>query len=371
MRADGGYSASYTGAMARIDDIIATRRTHRFYDEGVWGFSLRFDGRRLENLSDDELQVRLARLERNIQYLEEAPGGRDELPPERGWLSPWFWFRLRYWVLAEMRHRGVTPLPSIDVPAAPAIRPEFRGVHADGARLLIRFSRREWMLDALEHGRHRFAPASSYRLIEGDEARTDDEMTKAYRRPGRALTITMEDGTLIEPIGDVTFSTSRMVGDMADIEAPYWLTCYSTDLDPRLFRDFASADGDDAALVIFDPMEFVRRSLPCLNHAAPHCLKRLHPIDYYDVFYPPSERLAPLTMKDARFAYQREQRMILDPEGGEVLGGSEGVLFVDVGSIADIAGVYSPVGTKIAGVGPDTFLAAPRDGPQPPEGELS
>ncbi|WP_168427689.1 hypothetical protein [Sphingomonas sp. Leaf30] len=348
--------------MARIDDIIASRRAHRFYDEQIWDFFLQIDGRRLENLSDDELQIRLARFDRNIQYLEEAPGDRDELPPERGWLSPWFWFRLRHWTLAEMRHRGVAPLPAIDVPAAPVMRSEFRGIHAGGSKQLVRISRREWMIEALENGRHRFAPASSYRLIEGDEARTDDEMTKAYRRPGRALTTTLQDGTPIVPIGDVTFSTSRMVGDMADIEMPYWLTSYSTELDPRLFSGFASGDGDDAALVIFDPMEFIKRSLPHLNRAAPSSLKKLHQIDYFDAFHPASERVAPLTMKDTRFAYQREWRMILDPEGNETLGGADGVLFVDVGSIADIAAVYTPDGTRIAGTGPDSFVDASADG---------
>ena len=68
-------------AMARIDDIIAFRRAHRFYDEELWDFFLQVDGRRLENLNDDELQIRLAHLDRNIQHLEEAPGDRDELPP--------------------------------------------------------------------------------------------------------------------------------------------------------------------------------------------------------------------------------------------------------------------------------------------------
>lgn len=365
--ADDRQEIHHIAPMARIDDIIASRRTHRFYDEQLWDFFLQIDGGRLVNLSDDELQVRLARLDRNIQHLEEGPGERDDLPPERGWLSPWFWFRLRHWTLAEMNDRAIAPMRPTDVAAAPAMRPEFRGIHAGGSKQLVRISRREWMLDALEHGRHRFAPASSYRLIEGDEARTDDEMTKAYRRPGRALTMTMEDGTPIVPIGDVTFSTSRMVGGMADVEAPYWLTSYSTELDPRLFADFAGGDGDDdAALVIFDPVKFIERSLPHLNRAAPFSLKRLHQIDYFDAFHPPSERLAPLTMKDMRFAYQREWRMILDPEGNEVLGGADGVLFVDVGSIADIAAVYAPDGRRIAGSGPDTFLASTTAPSEPP-----
>ena len=149
---------------------------------------------------------------------------------------------------------------------------------------------------------------------------------------------------------------------MANIETPYWLTSYSTELDPRLFSDFASADGDDAALVIFEPMQFIERSLPHLNRVAPRSVKRLHQIDYFDAFHPASEHIAPLTMKDTRFAYQREWRMILDPEGNESLGDADGILFVDIGSIADIAAVYTPDGKRIAGTGPDTFLASSDDG---------
>ncbi|MEG3168180.1 hypothetical protein U1737_08255 [Sphingomonas sp. LB3N6] len=340
--------------MARIDDIIAARRGHRFYDEELWDFFVHVDGRRLENFSEADLQVRLARIDRNIQLLEEASGPRDELPPERGWLSPWFWFRLRHWVLEEMKLRGVDPSAPLDIQPMPAMAPEFRGIHAGGEKRLVRISRREWMIDALEHGRHRFAPASSYRLIEGDEARTDDEMVKAYRRPGREITITGPDGQRIDALGDVTFSTARAVGD-GHVETPYWLTSYSSDLDPRLFADFSSGDGDDAALVVFDPMEFIRRSLPHLNRAAPLSEKRLDQIDYYDAYHPASQRLHPLTMKDTRFAYQREWRMTLDPGDREDLG--EDAFFVDIGSIADIAAVYGPDGRRIAGTGPDSYLA--------------
>lgn len=84
------------------------------------------DGRRLENLSEADLQVRLARIDRNIQLLEEASGPRDELPPERGWLSPRFWFRLRHWVLEEMKLRGVDPSAPLDIQPMPAMAPSLR-----------------------------------------------------------------------------------------------------------------------------------------------------------------------------------------------------------------------------------------------------
>ena len=341
--------------MARIDDIIELRRRQPQYDPDLWDFHTRVFGRVLENLSDAELQLRLSQLDRNIQHLEEGPGDRDKLPPERGWYSPWYWFRLRYWTLREMEERSLTPEPSIDVPAMPSLRPEFVGLHGGGDKLLVRISREQWMMDALTMGRLRFAPATDYREIEGDLARSDDEMRKGYRRPGAQITITGPDGARIEAIGDVEFDTRRAVAD-GEIEVPYWLTSYSTDLDPRLFADFASSEGDDVALVVFDPLALLRRAIPFLNSAAPLSEKRLNQVDYYDAYHPPSDQIDPLTMKDIRFAYQREFRMILDPGDREVLGGG-GVLWVDIGSIEDIAGVYGKDGRRITGSGPETFLA--------------
>ncbi len=343
--------------MTLIDDIIAARRSHRFFDEELWDFLAKMQGPLLENASDNALQLRLTQIEKNIQYLDEAPGERKELPPERGWLSPWFWLRLRHWTLAEMAARSIAPARAIGIKPMPLLNPEFRGLHAGGSKLLIRISRLPWLLETLELGRLRFSPASAYCMMENDEARADDEMAKTYRRSGSVLTITGPDGQRINPIGDVVV-TSRRVSDDYETEIPYWLMCFSTDLDPRLFADFPSGEGDDAVLVIFDPIAFIRRAQPHLNRVAPLSDKRLHQVEYYDSYHPPSHHLSPVTMKECRFAYQREWRLILDCGGREVLAGG-GVLSVDIGSITDIAAVYAPDGRLIAGTGPATFLADP------------
>jgi hypothetical protein len=49
-------------------------------------------------------------------------------------------------------------------------------------------------------------------------------------------------------------------------------------------------------------------------------------------------------------------RFVLDPEGGTAL--ADGELFVEVGSIADIAAVYARSGERISGTGPANFLAS-------------
>ncbi len=340
--------------MRNIDKIINARRSNPHYDQELWDVIAQLNGRTLQNVENEALQRRLAQIDRNIQYLEETSGPRDELGPERGWISPWYWFRLRHWTMSEFEERGVEPRTPIDYAPMPKLKSEFLGIHNGGEKRLARISRVPWLMDALLKGNLRFAPATNYRLIEDDEARTDNEMEKHYRRPGNFLRMTSQDGKRLEPIGDVTFATRRAIAD-GKIEIPYWLISYSTDFDPRLFSDFSSKEGDDAILMIFEPMEFIKRALPYLNKAAPFSEKRLDQIEYYDAYHPPATKLSPLSMKDLRFAYQREFRLSLDPGGREVLANGE-AFFVNIGSIEDIAAVYAKDGSLIAGNGPASFL---------------
>lgn len=344
--------------MALLDDILARRREHRHYDEELWAFVDRVQRPRLVNLSNEALQLRLDQLERNIQYLDTGPSPRDELPPERGWISPWWWLRLRYWTLLEFQRRGLTPTRSAPLAALPALAPAFAGHMNSGARILVRISQKRWLLDTLREGVLRFAPATSYDDASLNAARADDELGKAYSRPGQHLTVTTLDGKAIPALGDAVFTTRRQVerGDGFD-PVPYWLSCFSTELDPRLFDEFPGEDPDeDGCLVIFDLEKFMRRALPALMRSAPLTAKTLLQNNYFDPYHPPSDGLDPIEAKAMAYAYQREMRFVLDPEGGEPLGDG-GALFVSIGSIQDIAAVYGKDGRKIEGAGPDSFLA--------------
>lgn len=345
-------------AMAHIDDILATRRQQTSHDKELWEFLDRVNGRNLTNLSEMDLQRRLDDIDRNIQYLDTGSTPRDHLPPERGWLSPWWWLRARYWTLLEFRHRRIAPQPTPEIPPMPNLVPDFKGVVAGGQRLLVRISRKDWLINTLQLGELRFAPAIEYIKTGLNAARTDDEMSKTYQRPGAALHITGPRGEAIQPIGNVSFSTRRVVERNSDLVAiPYWFCSFSSDLDPRLFKDFASCDpSQDACLIIFDPDIFARRALPALNQAAPYTVKELFPNEYFDPYYPPSTSLSALVSKEMLYAYQREMRFVLDPEGRPLMGEGE-ALFVKIGSIEDIAGVYGRDGAKIAGTGPNSFLA--------------
>ncbi|QCO16986.1 hypothetical protein D3869_16990 (plasmid) [Azospirillum brasilense] len=224
--------------------------------------------------------------------------------------------------------------------------------------MLARISNKGWLLNTLRRGQVRFAPASSYRDPTLNTARADDEMSKTYRRPGAALQILGPGGDSIQPIGDVSFSSRRAIEREGHLhETPYWFCSFSSDLDPRLFAEFPGDDpADDACLVIFEPDIFARRALPRLNQSAPRAVKSLFPTDYFDPNFPPPSKLSAMASKEMSYAFQREMRFVLDPEGGAPLT-EGGAFFVEIGSIADIAGVYGPDGGKIAGAGPASFLA--------------
>jgi hypothetical protein len=337
--------------MVHIDQILQLRSIMPAYDEQLWAFMDRRAGRNLENVSATVLQDRLKQIEKNILYLDSGATPRDSLPADRGWLSPWWWLRARYWTLLEFERRDLTPEPSAQIPAMPALAEGFKGVMAGGKKLLVRLSKEAWLIDLLR-GRLRFAPAAIYRDLGRDDARSDEEMIKAYRRPAQAIEITDLQGTKIEAIGDVAFATRRSLErDGVLKDTPYWFCSFSSDLDPRLFREFTESD---ACIVIFDPGEFVRRALPHLNRIAPDATKSLFPNDYFDPYFLGNHKLNAMASKEMAFAYQREMRFSIDPEGGPPL--ADGDLYVDIGSLEDIAAVYAGCGEKISGAGPEFFM---------------
>lgn len=307
----------------------------------------------LRHVSDAALQARLHSIGCNIQFLDVGDGPRDDWRPEKGWLSPWWWLRLRHWTLSEFARRGLAVQPTTVVPLGPRIRDEFLGIHAGASPKMFRISRVPCLMKALEQGELRFAPAKGYKAMEDDAARADDEITKGYKRAGSRVSITTLDGTPVEVLADVSFDTSRMTVGM--VELPYWMFCGSTDFDPRLFEKFAGGQSDDGVLAIFNLEEFRRRARTVIGAALPHVHASCAVVDYYDVYHPPSSGISPVTMKTMRFAYQRELRLILDPGRSAAI--AERDYFIDIGSLEDIAAIYGTDGRRIAGTGPNSFLA--------------
>ena len=200
--------------MSDIDTILELRRTHRHWDPELWNFFERVsfvsradlndssvEPRPLEHLSDVALQARLDSIERNIQLLDGGDPRRDEMSADDGWLSPWWWHRLRHWTLSEFKRRGLDVRRTPAVPAAIPIRDEFRGIHSGSRPKLFRISRLPFLEDLLVRGTVRFGLAAGYQKMEDDEARADNEMKKGYRRSGKLVTITRAGRQRDEGVG--------------------------------------------------------------------------------------------------------------------------------------------------------------------------
>lgn len=346
-------STPQKGVKVFAHDVLDRLSKNKKFDPELWDFVESRQGRRLINLSEKELQIRLLSIEKNICYLDPTPVSRIALPPERGWISPWYWARLRHWTISELERRGAKRPAAQNFKELPEIRREFHGILRGGRKILTRVSRIHWLKDILMYGRIRFAPASSYIEIEGDAARTDDELVRQTYTPGNLITIAHADGTEIPITGDLTRYYSRK-SDASYPTLDYWLSSFSTDFDPRLIAEFPSAERDDAILVIFDALEFANRCADMLDKVAPHSEKLLGQIQYYDPYHPSQNKLEVRASKDIRFAYQREWRLMIDPNGFEVPK-NEGSLFVEIGSLTDIAGIYDSNGSLICGSGPITY----------------
>ncbi|CRG52251.1 hypothetical protein [Yersinia wautersii] len=340
--------------MKLIDQIIAKRQSQKKYNEKVWDFMEgAVIGRNLINLSDLELQDRLNSIELNIQYLDTGSTPRDNLEPSKGWLSPWWWLQARHWTLREFKHRSLIPDATREIAQMPELANEMKGLFAGGQRILVRISSLKRLMDTLRNGTLRFVTASSYRDSKFDSARQDDELIRTSYRPNHAVRISDNMGRIISPIGEIKFTLEH---SLQGEEHPYWICCFSSDLDPRLFGEFKSDDSnEDACIVIFNPIEFIRRSQNELNLNAPFTLKKLTQVNYFDPYYIDRNNLSVVDCKDFSYANQREFRFILIPEYGPLLTRTE-PLVVNIGSISDISGVYATSGKKISGFGPENFL---------------
>jgi hypothetical protein len=180
---------------------------------------------------------------------------------------------------------------------------------------------------ALTLGEFRLVPASSYQGLEDDAARQDDELCRIRTVAASEVVITGEDGRVIKPLADVTF-TSRLSRD-------YYVVCFSTEWSPDDCGGFSDVD---ACLVIHDPETLLERLHAEIERVLPGCANADGPVSYGTM-----TRLGVAYTKPAFYAPQREFRLtVFAPEEGRLA-----PLLIKVGNIEDIAKVVLlPVETE-------------------------
>jgi hypothetical protein len=165
---------------------------------------------------------------------------------------------------------------------------------------LYRYSKMQYLKDAMENGCFRVSPALEYVKREYDAARRDNEVVHKKDVPDSSIKITTKDGTPIIPVGDVTFSTFFLPIDS-------YILCFSYDYDEGLYGEF---QGSEACLVVQNVQEFSQRIHDAFAKAMPSYLG----IDGRVTYGKHQSSLGVLFSKPKQFTYQREYRFSWIPE---------------------------------------------------------
>jgi hypothetical protein len=340
-------------AAERLRNLIDERRQDPRCDVELWRL-MDHQSRTLRNLSNDDLAERWRGIAKNILYLIGPSRDLDGL--EANGFSSWWWLQKLIHTEFELERRS---LPNPDVPNVPspcALPSDFHFDRASAPSHWARIGEAVHLLRTLHDGEIRFRPASSYDDPLLDAARRDRELEKIRKRPGQITTFTLPNGRTSNPIGDVSYSkrsATEANGELRDRE--YWLSSWSLEFDPRLFAEFniARQTQCDALIVVWDIEKLGERIDVAAAQQFSGWLFADIPIRYFDPQdLLPSPALTASMEKDFSYGCQRELRLALgspDPiEKGEPI-------FLKIGSLADIAGLYSIDGQKLGGVGPPSW----------------
>jgi hypothetical protein len=307
--------------------IASTGATVEQYQPAQWEYEYR-TRRYLSRVIQGDLERRHDEIRRNLMTLSHSD--RDVIPITSS-DSSWFWIRKEFQTRLEFSLRSI-PLPDPQfVPHAPQAVPE-RGSYPNASDVLFRFGKKIHLLPMLTGGAVRLGSATSYVTMENDAARRDEETIKSAYLPGDHARVSHVDGREIPVVGDITrqFSTPN-----------YYMLCLSSDWDNSTFDSFKDTD---SCLVVRDTEKFGQRTLGACLKTYPESVGGLVPVHYFDPHeMRPREPRDPALMKDFRFAYQQEWRLICTPG----LPSTEPAIFVNVGPLADIAALYNRDGEPI------------------------
>jgi hypothetical protein len=324
-------------AVNACDRLLGWRLSDTRHNTELWEFEYRVH-RYMKNVPDADLDHRYHGLVRNLSFLIGPL--RDEVPQQAHFLSSWWWLRKRVHMLAEYRERSRTtpPLTVMQVGQKP---PSFLPRHPNACDFVVKYGERAWLEPMLKEGRVRLAPAASYGTDDLDEARRDDELNKHRYSRGDLVRVTTQDGRTIPIVGDLR----RTVG----FRRNYHVLCTANEFDNRLFACFPNQQGGpaDACLVIWDIDEFTARMEAATASSLSGCYFHHGPVSYFDPYeVGPFEHIEPGMSKDFSYAYQREYRFLWFPMRGDE---AKQALFVNIGSIEGIAGLFLPDGSCIGG----------------------
>jgi len=205
------------------------------------------------------------------------------------------------------------------------------GVQCDKPVEMYKYGKAEHLEQLLSDGIIRISAASSYSDSTFNHAVSDDEIQRPITLNRHNSSINLQYGNIpIEIVFDCNFKITLKC------ETDYYISCYSTVLESRLFHDFNA----DAVLLIHDNKAFVKK-LRCAfsEQIGTGFVFRSRAVDYLDPLLANGRPLIPELIKHFKFAYQAESRLLWKPKKPQER--LEGPHFIKCGSLNDIASLVS------------------------------
>ena len=192
---------------------------------------------------------------------------------------------------------------------------------------LIKYAERQHVEDALNRGRIRVSPASSYSDPSLNAAIKDEELvSEIIFDPGQFSAYYADQG-------DIPVSRPRKL--IRKMDTDYYVYCTASELSTRLLLDFKKG----AALVIRNPDEFLKRLDSAMEQRLSNWGSAVEYVQYYDPLQVTSQEIGVLMWKHFRFAYQKEVRVAWLPQ--EPVKKLEPI-FVELGPLSDIVEILLP-----------------------------
>lgn len=228
-----------------------------------------------------------------------------------------YWSELSAQVLEELELRGLNPLGKptfgnkirtdddnsvdLDFVCDPKVAKELKKY--ENGKVLIKYSKAEFLKEMLEKGRFRIAPASLYMDSSLNSAQKDDELRLELElhplRPDiNAFLKKHIPKTSIHPVGNIRYTLKSKTN--------YYVFCLSSSSDIRLFGDFKA----DGCLVIKHPEDFIRAIIDAFKKQNKGWRGFGTPVYYIDPLNPSDLNIDIFFTKHFRYWYQQEYRVI-------------------------------------------------------------
>ncbi len=193
---------------------------------------------------------------------------------------------------------------------------------------LVKYSDRKFIENALQYGRIKISPASSYKDSSLNTAIKDEELVREINFDPGQFDIYHSDQESFP-----SSSTRKLIHKK--INTDYYVYCTASKLSTRLLYDFEK----EAALVIHNPNIFLQR----LDNAMKLKFRNWRPVVEYVQYYDPLQvtprEIDVLLWKHFRYAYQKEVRVAWwPPQPIPKLG----PVLVELGPLSDIAEILLP-----------------------------